>query len=118
MFVSVGQDITSALNLAWPSCLASGLVSAGNSESLCEAEHVFSTVRPQQVTDLINSLPVHETLLLDDPVRFLARDTSMEPMLSPVNHCRRDGEWRVRHGSSTETLKSPKSNIDKLGAQL
>lgn len=30
--------------------------------------------------------PVHETLLLDDPVRLLAGDTSMEPMLSPVNH--------------------------------
>lgn len=30
--------------------------------------------------------PIHETLLLDDPVRFLTGDTSMKPMLSPVNH--------------------------------
>ena len=77
-----------------------------------------SAVRPQQAVDSISAvfLPVHESLLLDDPVRLLAGDTSMEPMLSPVNHCGRDAEWRVRHGSSTETLKSPGSNFNKLGA--
>lgn len=57
------------------------------------------------------SLPVHETLLLDDPVRLLTGDTSMKPMLSPVNHCGKDGG---DEGKTWLLCRDPRAQITTL----
>lgn len=120
IWIHPGQDGSeSSLSLTWPgqhilprSWFLQGTVSSG--AEMC----AYHSVRARQIIASKSgvSLPIHESLLLDDTVRLLAGDTSMKPMLSPVNHCGKDGgEERVRPGSSAER---PPRVHDKLGPQL